>query len=62
MGDDDVDLHAWFRREELSVCPACDEREALTVPAAGTLLCLACGRVSNVEAKDPAQKREPGAD
>jgi hypothetical protein len=62
VGEDDVDLHGWFRRDELSTCPACGEREALTVPAAGALLCLACGRVSSVEAKDPAQKREPGAD
>jgi uncharacterized Zn finger protein len=61
MSDDDVDLHAWFRRDELSTCPACGEREVLTAPAAGALLCLACGRVSNVEASDPEQTREPGA-
>lgn len=60
MGDDDVDLHGWFRRDELSTCPGCGEREALTVPAAGALLCLACGRASNVDAKDPEEKPEPG--
>jgi hypothetical protein len=62
IDDDDVDLHGWFRRDELSTCPACGQREALAVAAASALLCLACGRVSNVDASDTTQKREPGAD
>lgn len=44
------------------MCPSCGDREALTVLAAGALLCIVCGRVSNLDATDADEKPEPGAD
>jgi hypothetical protein len=62
MGEDDVHPHRWFRREELSTCPACGEQEALSVPTAGALLCLACGHLSNVGPSEAPQKRDAAGD
>jgi ribosomal protein L37AE/L43A len=42
----DFDLHQWFAREELERCPACGEQGILRLPASGSSLCIACGRVT----------------
>jgi hypothetical protein len=47
MGE--VDLHAWFRGEELERCRACGEGATILVPAIRSSLCLACGSVDPAE-------------
>ena len=42
---DDVDLHAWFKSDELESCAACGEHGAIRLPTNGSTLCLSCGAV-----------------
>ena len=53
MGD--VDLHAWFQRDELEACRTCGETAAIRLPNARSFLCLACGSVE-------ADEDDPGID
>jgi hypothetical protein len=56
MGE--VDLHAWFQRDELETCRACGETAAIRLPNARSFLCLVCGSVEAAE--DDAEIDSPG--
>jgi len=47
MGD--VDVHAWFRAEELETCRACGESATIRVGTTRSSFCLACGAVDTAE-------------
>jgi hypothetical protein len=51
---DDVDLHGWFKGEELETCAACGEKGAIRLPTNGLFLCLSCGAVSAAEGRPGA--------
>jgi hypothetical protein len=59
MGD--VDLHAWFRFDELEPCASCDEVAAIRLPASGSFLCLACGLVAPPLGTGEAQGEDSAA-
>ena len=40
---DDVDLHAWFKSEELESRAACGEARSYALPTNGSTLCLTRG-------------------
>jgi hypothetical protein len=59
MGE--VDLHGWFKSDELEPCATCGEVAGIRLPATGSLLCLACGGVTAAAGtltKEPDQKTQ----
>jgi hypothetical protein len=58
---DHVDLHGWFKGEELKPCAACGEKGAIRLPTNGLFLCLSCGAVS-AEGRPTASQDDPVVD
>jgi hypothetical protein len=54
---DDVDLHAWFKRDELESRAACGEQGAIRLPTNGSTLCLGCGAVRAADLPDAGTER-----
>ena len=56
---DDVDLHGWFKGEELEPCGACGEKGAIRLPTNGLFLCLSCGAVSAPGGRPTPSQNDP---
>lgn len=41
-----LDMLAWFREDERSLCKSCGQRAAVTLPEVETSFCLGCGAVT----------------
>jgi len=57
---DDVDLHGWFKREELELCAACGDKGAIRLPTNGSSLCLVCGAVTAAEGRPDTVAEQSG--
>ena len=55
---DDVDLHGWFERGELSTCPTCGQQGLIPVATGGSL-CVECGSVHAAAKTTDATAEEP---
>lgn len=59
---DHVDLHGWFKGEELKPCAACGEKGAIRLPTNGLFLCLSCGAVSPAAGHLTPSQDDPAID